>query len=60
MPLLGGVVLRVLGEIAVLAGGADVLHHLGQLGLAEALELLAKPDLPLGRHGYLLGHDPTS
>src|SRR5262249_40511025 len=49
----------VLGEIAVLAGGRDVLHDLGRLDLAEALQLLAEAGLTLGCHGNLLGHDPV-
>ncbi len=54
--VLGGVVLGVLLEVAVLARDANFLLHLRRIDLFEALELLAEPRLPLGCHRNLVGH----
>src|SRR5213079_2535859 len=51
LPLLGGVVLGVLLEIAVCSGLLDVTDIFRALDLAQALELVLEKLLPAGRHG---------
>src|SRR5690606_11558805 len=55
LPLLRGMVLRVLAEIAVLAGNADLSGDLGSLFL-EPHQLVAELLGAGWRHGYLFGH----
>ena len=49
--LLGGVVFRVFGEVAVRSGFLNRLDNLGTLNGPKSMEFLLKGGAPFGRHG---------
>ena len=57
LALARGVVLGVLGEIAMLPRLGDRLDHGRTLDLLQALQLPAQPDVAIGRHRNLVRHE---